>query len=120
VVPKFFHEISPAEATYSAISETAYRIHLFAKKHHTLPSSLRDLPERSGYLNRTLDHWNQPLLYRVSDDGTVKVGSYGKDGAPGGTGENKDMFEIFRYRDATGRFLAADDLWIVESVLSRE
>jgi len=108
------------ELNYSAMSETAYRIHLFAKGSGRLPIEVHELPKQPNSSNRILDAWGRPLIYRVSPDGTLVVGTLGKDGLPGGGGEDKDHFETYRYRDASGRFLASDELWIVEQKLSRD
>jgi general secretion pathway protein G len=39
-----------------------------------------------------LDPWNKPYVYKIpGDKGEFDLVSYGKDGQPGGTGENADL-----------------------------
>jgi general secretion pathway protein G len=51
-------------------------------------------PKWAGpYLKKALppDPWGRPYVYRPTDTGSVAIISYGKDGQPGGTGENADI-----------------------------
>jgi general secretion pathway protein G len=45
------------------------------------------------YLRKALppDPWGRPYQYRLADNGTYVIVSYGKDGQPGGSGENADI-----------------------------
>ena len=83
--------------TPSAIDETSYRIGLyyFQNKHH-LPPDMAALPVREGYDNRTTDAWNRPLLYSVDSADSFTLRSLGRDGVPGGTGEDADVICKFR------------------------
>jgi hypothetical protein len=103
--------ITPVEMTYTSIGETQYRIHLYAKVHRKLPPNLDALPKREGYMNSVEDAWGTRLSYRVHDDGTFTLSSLGKDRKAGGTGDNADIVTRYRWRDKSGRFLAADNLW---------
>jgi len=114
------HTISPSEMTYSAIGETIYRIHLYAKINGTLPSSLAVLPVRDNYANRTLDGWNRPIIYKVTPDGVLSLTSLGSDGLPGGTGEEKDIVVRYRGKDKNGRVIAGNDLWTVDGEIHSE
>jgi general secretion pathway protein G len=51
-------------------------------------------PKWAGpYLKKALppDPWSRPYIYRLADNGSFTIISYGKDGKPGGTGENADI-----------------------------
>ena len=51
-------------------------------------------PKWAGpYLKKALppDPWGRPYVYRLAETGSVHLLSYGKDGQPGGTGENADI-----------------------------
>ena len=108
------YTITPVEMTYTAIGETMYRIHLYAKAKGKLPANLEVLPKRSGYANSTVDGWDVKLMYRIFDDGTLTLASLGKDQKVGGAGENEDIVSRYRWRDSAGRFLAKNQNWIVE------
>ena len=106
--------IPPIAKTPLAISETRYRIYLFAKLNGELPKRLVELPERSGYANTTVDFWGRELIYKIDKTGTMTLGSYGRDGKIGGTGEDADILHRYKSRDETGRFIAGDEMWVVE------
>ena len=60
-----------------------------------------------GYDNGIIDAWGRPISVRVEGD-TVTLTSLGRDGAPGGIGDDTDMIGIFRAKSATGQW--ADEL----------
>jgi len=107
--------ITPVEMTDTAIGETFYRIHIYAQENGKIPTSLDSLPKREGYINRTTDGWDRPLEYRVRPDGIITLTSYGRDGVPGGDGDDADISVSYRTKRADGSFWAASDLWIVEA-----
>ena len=106
--------ITPVDMTYTAIGETFYRIHMYAQSNSTIPQSLDALPRRPGYLNRTTDGWDRPLEFIVGTDGTITLRSYGRDGQPGGDGEDRDISRTYRTKRSDGSFWAAEELWVVE------
>jgi Type II secretion system (T2SS), protein G len=112
--------IPDRDLTYTAISETFFRIHLYAKANGSLPSSLLGLPVRAGYANRTMDAWERPLQYEISDTGVLTVRSLGKDGSTGGNGEDEDIIVRYRGRDEAGKVIAGHDMWIVDGELASE
>ena len=112
--------ISPRDSTRSAIVESFYRVHLYAKAHGKVPESITDLPKRDGYANQTQDGWGHELIYNVSDKGTVTLTSFGADQKPGGTDDDADISTTYRWLNEEGQFMAADDLWIVNGEISSE
>lgn len=106
---------SRKDLTITAIGETQYRIYLFAQSNGSLPKQLAELPERPGYMNRTHDAWGKQLIYEIDDSGVITIGSLGRDGDAGGTGDDEDIFRKYRSRDEqSGRFIAGDHLWVVD------
>jgi hypothetical protein len=76
--------------TTSAMTETMVRMRIYLQHSQTLPDSLDVLPVRKGYLNCTTDGWGRPLIY-VTEDKGFTLTSLGKDGVPGGSGEDADV-----------------------------
>lgn len=109
------HVITPEEMTNTAIGETFYRVHLFGKKYHKVPHSFDELPIREGYANRITDGWGRRLILNIKDDKLMTITSYGKDGKPGGEGENSDISRSHWLIKKDGSFWIDDDMWIMES-----
>lgn len=109
--------ISPREMTDTAIGESFARIHLYAKTNGELPQTIADFPRREGYANQTQDGWGGELLYDVSNTGSVTLVSLGADQKPGGTGDDADISRSYRWTDEDGRFIAGDDMWLVDGEL---
>ncbi|TAG64917.1 MAG: hypothetical protein EAZ24_17080 [Burkholderiales bacterium] len=112
--------ITPSEMTHSAIGETFYRIHLYAKANGTLPASLTILPTRENYSNSVIDGWGKPLLYATTAYGALSLTSWGSDGLPGGVGDAVDITVSYRGKDENGRIIAGDELWIVKGKVENE
>jgi hypothetical protein len=87
--------------TVTAMDETAYRIGMYLQKNGRLPPNFNSLPVREGYINRTTDGWDRPLIYTIESGNTVLLKSLGADGKPGGTGDDEDLTQ--RYRVDNGR-----------------
>lgn len=52
-----------------------------------------DGPYIEGGMKALRDPWNRPYIYEMSPGWPpYRIGSYGMDGAPGGTGESMDVF----------------------------
>ena len=89
VVPK-------SDITPSRISAASYRIGLYYFRSKHLPPDLTALPVRESFENRTTDAWDRPLLYSVDSADSFKLSSLGRDGVPGGTGDDADIISKFR------------------------
>ena len=107
--------IPPRSMTLTAITETHVRMHLYLQEHRECPETLAQLPTRDGYMNRTTDGWDRPLLYSVTDDGIISLSSLGRDGVAGGTGDDRDITRRFRTRNDDGTSNIDDELWTVTS-----
>jgi hypothetical protein len=109
------HLITPVESTNTAIMESFARAQLYAETNRAVPPSLDALPKRKGYANQTMDGWHRPLQYRVAPDGVIAIASFGRDGKPGGTGEDSDISVSYRSKRPNGSLWIGSDLWIVEA-----
>lgn len=114
------HFITPVEMTNTAIGETFYRIHLYMRSLGNVPQSLEVLPIRENYANRTTDGWGRELLHTVSREGIITLQSLGRDGEPGGEGEDADISRSYRTIDETGKSIIGDDYWIVNAEINIE
>jgi hypothetical protein len=111
----FVDVIPPKAETVSAMTETFVRIALYTKQSNSIPQSLAVLPKREGYANQTTDAWKRPLRYEITADGIIRLTSLGKDGQPGGEGDNSDITRAYYARRPDGSLWATSDMWIVEA-----
>ena len=108
VGPKYFSQLGKSEVTVAKA-----QIEAFEKALDTFRLGCRPLPDHRGRLGRTarqsrppaakwngpylkkdvpLDPWGHAYLYRApGSKGDFEILSYGKDGQPGGTGEDADI-----------------------------
>ena len=116
----FVDVIPPKAATVSAMTETFVRIALYAKQSNSIPQSLAVLPKRAGYANQTTDAWKRPLRYEIATNGIIKLTSLGKDGMPGGTGDDADISKAYHALRPDGTLWATSEMWIVDAEISEE
>ena len=112
--------IPPKANTVSAITETFARISIYARQSNSLPASLEVLPKRKGYANQTTDGWNRPLHFDVDRDGIMRLTSFGKDGKPGGVGDNADITRAYHSKRADGTLWATAEMWMVEGAITEK
>lgn len=106
VGPRYFSqigksEVNAAKAQIDALEKALDQYRLDTGSYPTAELGLAALlarpnnePKWAGpYLKKALppDPWGRPYLYRPGENGSVSITSYGKDGQPGGTGENADI-----------------------------
>ena len=107
VGPQYFgqvakSEINAARAQIDALEKALEQYRLDVGVYPSTEAGLNALLQRPGnepkwngpYLRKSLplDPWGRPYLYRKPGAaGDYDVISYGKDGQPGGTGENADL-----------------------------
>jgi hypothetical protein len=87
LIDYLFTDVVPRDAmTEAAVQITEQRIKEYVSEHHKLPRNLSDLPpvppDRYSDIN---DAWGRELIYTPQPDGSVVLGSHGKDG----TGDDK-------------------------------
>jgi general secretion pathway protein G len=106
--------ITKREETVSAITETFYRIHLYAAANNALPPNLSVLPKRATHVNQTVDGWNRQLQYSIDPKGIITLRSLGADGKLGGEGDDADISVSYYSTRPDGTFWPSSPTWIVE------
>jgi general secretion pathway protein G len=107
VGPRYFgqlgkSEVTTAKAQMQAFSRALDQFRLDVGRYPTTEQGLGALITRPGdepkwngpYLQNAvpLDPWGKPYIYRApGEKGDYDIVSYGKDGAPGGTGDGADI-----------------------------
>src|SRR3954468_9790163 len=107
VAPRYFgqvgkSEVSAAKAQLDALEKALDQYRLDTGHYPSMEAGLNALVTKpqneakwSGpYLRKAVpnDPWGKPYLYKIpGDNGEYDLVSYGKDGQPGGTGENADL-----------------------------
>ena len=107
VAPRYFgqvgkSEVNVAKAQIDALEKALDQYRLDTGHYPTAEQGLKALVERpasetkwSGpYLRKEvpLDPWGKPYLYRIpGEKSDFELVSYGRDGQPGGSGENADI-----------------------------
>jgi general secretion pathway protein G len=107
VAPRYFSqvgksEVNVAKAQIDALEKALDQYRLDIGRYPSAELGLKALIERPAaeakwngpYLRKgiPLDPWGKPYLYRIPGEKTeFDIVSYGKDGQPGGSGENADI-----------------------------
>lgn len=107
VAPRYFSqvgksEVNVAKAQIDALEKALDQYRLDTGRYPSAELGLKALIERPAneprwngpYLRKgvPLDPWGKPYLYRTpGEKSEIELVSYGKDGQPGGTGENADI-----------------------------
>lgn len=107
VAPKYFSQVGKSEvqvarAQIDALEKALDQYRIDTRRYPTTEQGLKVLIERpandaqwSGpYLRKAvpLDPWGHPYIYRIPGTrGDYDIVSYGRDGQPGGTGEDADI-----------------------------
>lgn len=99
--------IPPRSATHGTIWVMKHRILRYAKLHDSLPTSINDLPEIPEKLNRVQDAWGRDILMSFAD-AKATLTSLGRDGKPGGIGEDADVTGVFPLKDENGAWAKED------------
>jgi general secretion pathway protein G len=84
----------PTDATRAAMVETRTALKLYRDRHGGYPSTAEGMGAlvKEGFLpSAPVDAWSRLLQY-ASDGREFELFSYGADGAPGGSGEDADLF----------------------------
>jgi hypothetical protein len=104
--------VPPTEITRSRMAFDRQRILEYARDHNQLPPDLSALPRLA--LKPEADHyfedgWHRRITYEVDPSGMVTLISLGKDGVPGGSGDNADILFSFVSRRSDGSWSEASD-----------
>src|SRR4051794_39780777 len=82
--------VPPRSLTFGHMHMMKRRFLRYAAGNDSLPKGLKELPHIQGYANEVTDGWGQPILWKIDGD-EVTLTSFGRDGKPGGTGEDADI-----------------------------
>jgi len=94
--------------THNNLWGISLRIQQYVETHNELPSDLSVLPERKGYGNSIKDGWGHRFIYEITDSEIVTLTSLGKDGQPGGEGENEDIIISYNAKTEEGYWESFD------------
>ena len=92
--------IPPDAMTRTNMTGINERFLKYYSKIGKVPSRLEELPLREGYDNSLMDGWGRPIGYRVEGDRVI-LESLGRDGLPGGGGQDRDIRMVFKASDST-------------------
>ena len=109
----FVTKVPPRSSTHGAIWVMKQRVLRYSRLHDSLPKSLNDLPEIPGKSSRNQDAWGREILMSFAD-GKATLTSLGRDGKPGGSGEDADMTGVFLLKKEDGTWAEEDIGWIQE------
>ena len=94
---------SPRRSTEVAMRVLSSRVMLYARENGSLPDSIDDLPKTRVITNSTnfmRDAWGHRLVLETAPPTGFSLRSLGRDGAPGGTGEDADILLLFPVTNA--------------------
>lgn len=86
--------IPPHSLTATRLTVTQHRIHRYWTAQGRMPAQPTDLPDEPNRDCSLLDGWGRPFHWQ-SEGQQVTVWSLGRDGQPGGTGDNEDIEVVF-------------------------
>ena len=81
--------------TFNSMDGVRRSVLAYRQAHGRLPATLDESPPREGYGDSRVDGWDRRLIYTVGVNGLVTLVSHGKDGKPGGTGDDADTVGVF-------------------------
>ena len=96
VAPRYFSQVGKSEVQVARAQIDALEkaIDQYRLENRRYPTSEEGLAAVQPYLKKTLpnDPWGRPYVYRIpGEKAAYEVLSYGRDGKPGGTGEDADI-----------------------------
>ena len=83
--------IPPPNVTETRLLVTYNRIQNFWNQHASVPAEPADLPDEKNRDCSMTDGWGRELHWDSDGKSKVKAWSLGRDGKPGGTGEDADL-----------------------------
>ena len=96
VAPRYFSQVgrSEVQVARAQIESLEKALDQYRLDNRRYPTSEEGLAAVQPYLKKTLpnDPWGRPYNYRIpGDKAEYEIFSYGRDGKPGGTGEDADI-----------------------------
>jgi Type II secretion system (T2SS), protein G len=96
--------VKPGDWTEGTMFFTHRRILVYAAKNGHPPARLEDLPNWPGFNNDLRDGWGRQIQYKQLNADIVELTSFGKEGLPGGDGDNEDIVRQFQLHDEKGNW----------------
>ena len=98
----FADVIPPRSMTNLHMLSIRQSILAFRATRHCLPTSLDGLPPEGDRPCPTTDGWGRPITLRIDPGGLMSLVSFGRDGRPGGVGNDADPIATFDPRQPAG------------------
>jgi hypothetical protein len=92
---QFVDIIPPPNLTETRLIVTYGRIETYWNEHGRVPTKPDELPDVKGRDCSMKDGWGRELHWVSDGASRVTVRSFGRDGKPGGTGEDADLEIVF-------------------------
>jgi hypothetical protein len=106
---------TPEGRTRLFIQQLFVRINFYTETNKEVPPSLAALPPAG--MNMTNDAWGRPIQYRINTNSTITLLSFGRDGKPGGQGEDADIAQTYRLKHRDGSLWVGSPGWVPEAEL---
>ena len=111
-------DLLPARGLTGIRMETMkQRILHYARTHNELPKTAADLPLLTSRDNTVQDGWGRDIRFEIATNGIVTLTSLGRDGRPGGTGDDADITRAFPAHNPQGGWSEETVAWSAESLV---
>ncbi len=96
------------EATDASVTVVRNAINAFVADNGRAPSNMVEIARYRPVDKAWNDAWGRPLLYQVNTSGGASLTSLGKDGRPGGLGQDTDLIWTFALKDRSGNWIGTN------------
>jgi hypothetical protein len=103
-----FDTMSHEEATDASATVVRNAINNFVADMGRAPSNMVEIARYRPVGKAWNDAWNRPFLYQVNTSGVASLTSLGKDGRPGGLGQDADSIWTFALKDHSGNWIGTN------------
>ncbi len=103
-----YETISPEDLTATSVIVVRNAINNFIADNGRAPSNMVEIARYRPVDTVWNDGWGRPLLYQVNSLGVASLTSLGKDGRPGGAGQDADMVWTFALKDSSGDWIGTN------------
>ena len=111
-------DLLPARGLTAIRMETLkQRILHYARTHNEFPKTAADLPLLNSRDNTVQDGWGRDIRFEIAPNGIVTLTSLGRDGRPGGTGDDADITRTFPAHTPQGAWSEETVAWSSDSLV---
>jgi hypothetical protein len=103
-----FDTMTPEEATDASVTVVRNAINDFVADNGRAPSNMVEIARYRPVNKAWNDGWGRTLLYDVNTSGVASLTSLGKDGRPGGLGQDADLVWAFALKDRSGTWIGTN------------